>query len=78
MIIIYFTQAHQCKRLGEEIQWPDVKQSESWENFASQALYKANLAKFSQNEDLRKKLFATDPAILVECNPKDKFWGIGL
>ena len=35
-------------------------------------------AKFSQNEDLKAKLKATDNSILAECAVKDRIWGIGL
>ena len=35
-------------------------------------------AKFQQNPDLLQKLIDTDDAILAECSPYDKFWGIGL
>ena len=34
--------------------------------------------KFSQNEDLKAKLKATDNSILAECAVKDRIWGIGL
>ena len=35
----------------------------------------ALLAKFTQNEPLRRKLLATAPAVLHEDSPKDMFWG---
>ena len=37
-----------------------------------------NLAKFSQNAGLHKKLLATGDAILAEANPRDIIWGVGL
>lgn len=39
---------------------------------------KGNMEKFSQNEQLKKKLFDTYPNTLVEASPKDTIWGIGL
>jgi hypothetical protein len=41
-------------------------------------VYRANFAKFSQNEDLRRKLLSTGSKIFVECSPYDKIWGNGL
>lgn len=35
------------------------------------------LAKFSQNDYLRKILLSTGSAILAECSPTDTIWGIG-
>jgi len=37
-----------------------------------------NLAKFQQNEGARRQLQATAPAMLVEANPRDWIWGVGL
>lgn len=36
------------------------------------------LAKFSQNDYLKNLLLGTDDAILAECSPYDRIWGIGL
>lgn len=38
----------------------------------------ANIAKFSQNESLRRFLLSTGNAIIVEASPYDKIWGIGM
>ena len=38
----------------------------------------ANLAKFSQNDDLKEYLLNTCERVLVEASPVDKIWGIGL
>jgi ribA/ribD-fused uncharacterized protein len=37
-----------------------------------------NIAKFSQNEDLKSFLLGTGTQILVEASPYDRIWGIGL
>ncbi len=39
---------------------------------------RAVYAKFMQHPDLRKKLLATENAILCECSHGDKTWGVGI
>lgn len=51
---------------------------DAWNVVADMIVYRANLAKFSQNEDLRRKLLSTGDKIIVECSPYDKIWGNGL
>jgi ribA/ribD-fused uncharacterized protein len=41
-------------------------------------VYRGLLAKFSQNEDLKKKLIDTGDAYLVECARTDKIWTCGI
>jgi hypothetical protein len=38
----------------------------------------ANLAKFSQNSELKEFLLNTGNRVLVEASPVDKIWGVGL
>lgn len=65
-----------CKEFGESIDWPgDLF---SWREFAKDKLKIANMAKYSKNVNLRKFLFSTAPAILVEASPHDRYWGVGL
>lgn len=49
-----------------------------WKYFRSKVVYEGNKAKFSQNEELKKVLFATKGTTLVEAAPNDIIWGIGL
>ena len=49
-----------------------------WNVAARDIVYEGNYAKFSQNEDLKQLLFATQGTTLVEASPKDRIWGIGL
>jgi ribA/ribD-fused uncharacterized protein len=49
-----------------------------WREFAQNAVYKGNYAKFTQNKNLRDGLLKTEGTKLVEASPYDKIWGIGL
>lgn len=51
---------------------------DEWNTVADQIVYQANVAKFSQNEDLKALLLATNDKQFVECSPYDKIWGNGL
>ena len=63
------------KSLGREIVgFNDVE----WDKFKYEFVFKANLAKFSQNIELKEFLLSTGSKILVEASPYDQIWGIGL
>lgn len=49
-----------------------------WNGVRQIIVFEGLLAKFYQNEDLKKQLKATGNCILAECAVKDKIWGIGL
>lgn len=49
-----------------------------WKGNRMSVVIEGNLAKFSQNENLRNFLLSTGDEILVEASPKDTVWGIGL
>jgi ribA/ribD-fused uncharacterized protein len=51
---------------------------EEWEANCKRFVYDGNYAKFTQNEDLRKKLMETGDTLLVEASPYDAIWGIGM
>lgn len=51
---------------------------EEWDAACRPVVYRGNLAKFEQNDELKKLLLATGDAILVEASPVDRIWGIGL
>jgi len=63
------------KALGRSVQGFDV---DSWNENAKAFVYMGNYNKFTQNNDLLKKLFATIGTTLVEASPYDTIWGIGL
>ncbi len=49
-----------------------------WNGVRQIVVYEGLVAKFSQNEELKKQLKETKTAILAECAVKDRIWGIGL
>ena len=63
------------KRLGRQVRHFD---HDSWQHERENIALRANLAKFSQNEDLRLTLLHTGQCRLVEASPHDSLWGIGL
>ena len=49
-----------------------------WKANARRLVTEGNLAKFSQNDDLKAFFLETGEAVLVEASPYDRIWGIGL
>jgi len=49
-----------------------------WKRACMGIVYKGNLAKFTQNEDLKEELLNTGNKVLVEASPVDFIWGIEL
>jgi ribA/ribD-fused uncharacterized protein len=63
------------KRYGREVKGFVKKK---WDAVARDVVLKGSLAKYGQNPDLKKILFATEGTTLVEASPEDNIWGIGL
>ena len=63
------------KKLGRQV---SNFSKDKWDEHRYTIVLAANLAKFSQNEDLKETLMETDLRTLVEASPYDKIWGIGL
>jgi ribA/ribD-fused uncharacterized protein len=63
------------KALGRRVANFDA---DRWSAACRDIVYRGNLAKFSQNEDLRAKLLETGSKRIVEASPLDPIWGIGL
>ncbi len=63
------------KSLGRKVKNFDP---EIWDSRAKKVVFKGNLAKFLQNQELLEKLLATRGTVLVEASPFDRIWGIGL
>ncbi len=65
----------EAKALGREV---ENFNEDIWEEASFDIVVKGNLAKFSQNKEIKEFLLASKNRILVEASPKDKIWGIGL
>ena len=64
-----------CKRLGRKV---SNFEKEVWDARCGEIVVKGNVAKFSQNSELKAFLLSTGNAILAEGAPRDKIWGIGM
>lgn len=63
------------KAIGRKVQnFDPVK----WNEVCRLVVYRANLAKFSQNPVMLDELFDSEEKIIVEASPEDTIWGIGL
>lgn len=49
----------------------------NWHNIKDQVMKDALMAKFTQHNDLKKKLLETGNSKLVEASPYDSYWGCG-
>ena len=73
--ILETTDVSKIKALGRQVSnYNDTY----WNGVRQIIIYKGLLEKFSQNEDLKKRLLNTGNDILAECAVQDKIWGIGL
>ena len=63
------------KHLGRQTQGFD---GNIWNAHKDRIVVEGNIAKFSQNADLKSFLLSTGNKILVEASPYDKIWGIGI
>ena len=53
------------------------KMRNGWDEMKESVMYEALILKFTQNDDLREMLLATDGFELVEFAPFDGYWGNG-
>lgn len=63
------------KQLGRQVSGYDEN---IWNGIRQIVVYEGLLAKFSQNDHLKRLLKETGNAILAECAVRDTIWGIGL
>ena len=50
----------------------------AWDKNCLAIVYEGNLAKFTQNVELREQMLSTENRIFVEASPFDSQWGIGM
>jgi ribA/ribD-fused uncharacterized protein len=62
-------------KLGRSL--PIFDGPEHWENQKDSVMWVALVKKFEQNPELIEKLKATGAEEIVECSPKDGYWGYG-
>lgn len=74
-LIMAETNPSVIKAFGRQVKNFDA---DVWSAKCRAVVYKGNLAKFTQNEDLKKYLLSTGDLTLVEASPYDKIWGIGM
>lgn len=67
--------ARKQKALGRQVQGFDET---IWDARKEEIVARANIEKFRQSKSLRRELFRTGDALLVEASPLDCIWGIGL
>lgn len=65
----------QQKRLGQHVR---NFEQELWDHWKVDIVYRGSQAKFTQNEGAARQLKATGATMLVEANPRDWIWGVGL
>ncbi len=66
---------HEFQKLGRKVSGFVQK---LWDKKCCQIVIEGNIAKFSQNEELKAFLLGTGNRILVEASPLDRIWGIGM
>lgn len=74
-IIMALDEPREMKQQGRYVENFDKK---IWDKCCQDVVEKGNMAKFSQNEELKERLLRTFPRTLVEASPMDRIWGIGL
>ena len=74
-LILDATHPREMKALGRQVRNFDA---EIWNKNARDIVTRGNIAKFSQNDDLKRYILGTGDKVLVEASPYDRIWGIGL
>lgn len=63
------------KALGRKVSGFDA---EAWNSVCRGIVYRGNLVKYEQNDELRELLLKTGRRTIVEASPRDRIWGIGM
>lgn len=72
-LVLRTSNPREVKKLGRQVHPFD---SVKWDKMKFDLMYEVNLSKFSQNEEMKKKLLAGEN--FVEASPYDAIWGIGM
>ncbi len=64
-----------AKKLGRGVRGFDEAR---WKAHRFEIVTAASIAKFGQNDALRRYLLATNDRVIVEASPRDTIWGIGM
>jgi len=75
LMIMATSDPKEMKRLGRSVKGFNA---DKWNSVAKDVVFRASMAKYAQNPDLKVLLLATKGTTLVEASPYDKVWGIGL
>lgn len=73
--IMFSNSPRNQKALGRAVKGFDV---DIWSMYSRLIVYRANFAKFTQDQVLYDFLMNTDDKMIVEASPYDTIWGIGL
>ena len=73
--IMATTDVAEIKALGRKVHNYD---GSYWNGVRQVVVYRGLLAKFGQNEELKKILLDTGNELMAECSVSDKIWGNGL
>lgn len=65
-----------CKKIAVQ-KFPEFD-SYFWEKTCFTIVKRGVKAKFVQNDDIQETLLKTGSALLAECSPYDRKWGIGI
>lgn len=65
-----------CKKIAGQ-KFPEFR-ADIWEQVCRAIVKRGVKAKFSQNTSIMETLLSTGEALLAECSPYDKIWGIGI
>ncbi|EMD97630.1 hypothetical protein COCC4DRAFT_149060 [Bipolaris maydis ATCC 48331] len=63
------------KSFGKQVRPFDLNE---WNQLKEVVMKEGNMHKYAKNPTLQEKLLATGDCHLAECNPRDRFWGIGV
>lgn len=74
-LIMNTSDQHEMKRLGRLVKGFDSK---VWDDNKHNIVLNGNVAKFTQNENLKEYILKTNDKIIVEASPYDNIWGIGI